>query len=185
MSLQLLKINTDSTIKLNEEDLFIRFGKFLIEEYNFKVFSKFYETTKKFQLDLNEILLEYYENLDFNHNSNKLLLKLVKLVDIYFISFIKFTNDKFMNEFNSYFRNKKSNLHDIDPINSKDRILSTLQTEWILIVYNLEKYYNLMVENNNKKYKKEENNYLLDTIFEYLTFYSNSEFNENLLQITN
>ena len=44
-----------------------------------------------------------------------------------------------MNEFNSYFRNKKSNLHDIDPRNSKDRILSTFQTEWILIVYNLEK----------------------------------------------
>ena len=42
-----------------------------------------------------------------------------------------------------------------------------------------------MVENNNKKYKNDKNNYLLDTIFEYLTFYSNSEFNENLLQIIN
>lgn len=150
MEIQLFE--TPNQILMFDNDIFISFSKFLYSNYGFKELDTFYNDSKKFKLDLDNILNDYYESLDENdeEHQKEILFQIVKLVDTYYISFINHTNEYYSNVFREYFTEKKSNINDLDNMKNGDLVVSKVQAEWALRIRNLDKYYNYIVEENSQ-----------------------------------
>ena len=150
MEIQLFE--TQNQILMFDNDIFVSFFKFLYSKYGFKKFNTFYNDSKNFKLDLDNILNDYYESLDENdeEHQKEILFQIVKLVDTYYISFINYTNEYYSNAFREYFTEKKSNINDLDNMKNGDLVVSKVQVEWALRIRNLDKYYNYIVEENSQ-----------------------------------
>lgn len=163
--------NNNYEIALKHIDLFIEFSEYLNKEYGLNTLSAFFENSKIFKLKLDEILTDYYLELELkNYKEAMNLLKiLIYLVDCYKMSFMKLTNFYFMEKINSYFKSKKSKTNDVDPSQSNNKFISNLQLEWAMRIHNMETYYKIVIEKNRNKIDKRENYSVFSRAISYIS----------------
>ena len=171
MEIQLFE--THSQILVIDNDIFVSFAKFLYSKYGFKELDTFYNNSKKFKLDLNNILNDYYEALDEydKKKQNTILFQIVILVDHYYMTFVNYTNIYYSNTFRNYFIEKKSNISDLNNENNGNFVVSKVQEEWELRIRNLDNYYNYIFTENNNSITKPIS--YIQKIIDYFKFFKN------------
>lgn len=139
-------------------DPFILLARYIYSIFGFEELNKFYMSTKSFKRDLDEQLLQYYEYLELGdvEEQTQVINNLLKLICEYNISFnsLIFDNESLMEIIGNYFKDKKKNIHCIDPDKNEGYIVSELQLEWAHRTHLIETYYNEIVAQNNKKVEK-------------------------------
>ena len=120
--------NSDKLALVNDE-LFIRFFKYLNDEYGFEIFSNFYRATKQFYLELIFELSTYYDSIDNQNVDSQMshLTKISGLIIDYRSQFVDYLNYDYMNEFNQYFKTKQSNIDYLNHNKNGNCIFSKIQ----------------------------------------------------------
>ena len=147
-----------SEIVSKQSDPFILLARYIYSIFGFEELNGFYMSTKSFKRDLDEQLLQYYEYLELGYVEDQLQVinNLLKLICEYNNSFnnLIFDNESLMEIIGNYFKDKKRNIHCIDPDKNEGYIVSELQLEWAHRTHLIETYYNEIVAKNNKKVER-------------------------------
>ena len=169
--------NQTNSLAITEMDLFVKFGKYLNDSFGFKTFNQYFLICKKFKNDLNLILLDYYEDLDFNDVDNQMvnLKKLIILIDNlqFNIMDLNIHSDKYYNNrFSNYFRISKSNINDLDPEHFQSTI-SKVQFDWTIKIKNMENLYNQLFNKNTEITKHK--NILMSGFHKMIKYFNNDD----------
>ena len=128
----------------------------LNQNHSFRLFNMFYMETNNFKTQFLKELKFYYKYLEFKMISKQeiSLKKILTLVCEYQKKIIDLVPDSnFTEEFQIYFKEKKSNINDLDPTKNGNLVLSAIDVEWRIRTRNLDNYFNYVFESNTKKTK--------------------------------
>lgn len=176
--------NSSGQLVCKNTDTFMMLIEYIYNTYDFTELDNFYANTKRFKRNLDESLLDYYNYLGLKNikKQEEIIIELINHICTYNSSFINLIFDKpdICNSINSYFMNKKNNLHELDPEHNDGYIISHLQLEWCHRLFHMKNYYSKIVELNSKPLEKRvQKKSILSDAFKAISYYLGDTENKN------